>query len=619
MKSIKFNNQNNYHMFKKYYESCQEESDKLTHASDKVSLLRGIIFATAGLLLFIGYQQKNPVLLILAFGLFLTFITLVLYHNKLEKEQEYLKDSQSVLKDYMARFEDGWKSFPVDGTRYLNEEFLEARDLDLLGKSSLYQYICTASTIWGQDQLALWLSMSGKVFSMDSALQLSQEIKSRQEAVAELSQKMELCMELEIGARRLRNIKYEKSKKIMDDFFHTLETRIHFPVVCRILFRLFPLLTLFFLFCALLGIYRHLAMPLFSFLAFAQLLSAFLGNHWNNKALSPIYQMNKTITPYRKLFQLLEREAFHSPYLKSLQDILLKNGTASAALKELETITEAVSARHNLYAFLLYNSLFLYDYHCMERYGKWKDSYRDSLKSWLKALGDAEALISLCTICRTRKVCCLPDIADSKYPVFTASDIRHPLINEPAVIGNDINLAHRTCIITGSNMSGKTTFMRSIGINLALAYAGGFCTAQRLHISLMKLCTSIRTVDNVNEGISTFYAELLRIKQMTEACQKQIPMISLIDEIYKGTNSKDRIFAAKETIRNLSKPYSFTLVTTHDFELCDLENDLDIDAINFYFTEYYKENRILFDYKLRDGRCNTTNARYLLRMAGILK
>ena len=292
-------------MFKKYYESCQEESDKLTHASDKVSLLRGIIFATAGLLLFIGYQQKNPVLLILAFGLFLTFITLVLYHNKLEKEQEYLKDSQSVLKDYMARFEDGWKSFPVDGTRYLNEEFLEARDLDLLGKSSLYQYICTASTIWGQDQLALWLSMSGKVFSMDSALQLSQEIKSRQEAVAELSQKMELCMELEIGARRLRNIKYEKSKKIMDDFFHTLETRIHFPVVCRILFRLFPLLTLFFLFCALLGIYRHLAMPLFSFLAFAQLLSAFLGNHWNNKALSPIYQMNKTITPYRNLFQLL--------------------------------------------------------------------------------------------------------------------------------------------------------------------------------------------------------------------------------------------------------------------------------------------------------------------------
>ena len=168
-------------------------------------------------------------------------------------------------------------------------------------------------------------------------------------------------------------------------------------------------------------------------------------------------------------------------------------------------------------------------------------------------------------------------------------------------------------------MSGKTTFLRSIGINLALAYAGGFCTASGLHVSLMELCTSIRTEDNVNEGISTFYAELLRIKQMIEVSRKQIPMISLIDEIYKGTNSKDRIFAAKETIRNLSKHYSFTLVTTHDFELCDLENDLNIDAKNYHFTENYEKNKILFDYKLKNGRCTTTNARYLLRMAGILK
>ena len=135
----------------------------------------------------------------------------------------------------------------------------------------------------------------------------------------------------------------------------------------------------------------------------------------------------------------------------------------------------------------------------------------------------------------------------------------------------------------------------------------------------MELYTSIRTEDNVNEGISTFYAELLRIKKMIEASKKQLPMISLIDEIYKGTNSKNRIFAAKETIRNLSKPYAVTLITTHDFELCDLDKDLDIHAKNYHFAEIYKENRILFDYKLKEGRCTTTNARYLLRMAGILK
>ena len=125
--------------------------------------------------------------------------------------------------------------------------------------------------------------------------------------------------------------------------------------------------------------------------------------------------------------------------------------------------------------------------------------------------------------------------------------------------------------------------------------------------------------DNVNEGISTFYAELLRIRRMIEVSKKQIPMISLIDEIYKGTNAKDRIFAAKETIRNLSKPYAVMLITTHDFELCDLEKDLDIRGKNYHFTEHYKENKILFDYKLKEERCTTTNARYLLRMAGILK
>lgn len=610
---------NKHIIYEKHYESCKIKLSELTLKSDKVSFLRGITFAIAGLLLFFGYQQKKPALLIAALGFGFAFLMLIRYHGKLEEEQACLKDSQSVLKDYLARFNDGWKSFPMDGTRYLSDNILETRDLDLFGKSSLYQYICTASTIWGQDQLALWLSLPDKGFAKDSALQISHEIQSRQQAASELSQKPKFCMELETGARRLRNIEYDKSREILDNFFHALKTRNNIPMVCRILLKLFPILTLSLLFFALLGIHRHLTMPLFFLLAFAQLMSAFLGFYWNNKILSPIYQMNKTITPYRKLFQLLEQESFDSSYLRTLQKTLLKNGTASAALKELESLADSVCSRHNIYAFLLYNSLFLHDYYCVECYEKWKDNYRDILEAWLKAVGNVEALISLSVISHTRKIHCLPEIKDSKRPILSASDIRHPLLKEPSAVGNDINLTHHTCIITGSNMSGKTTFLRSIGINLALAYAGGFCTASGLHVSLMELCTSIRTEDNVNEGISTFYAELLRIKQMIEVSRKQIPMISLIDEIYKGTNSKDRIFAAKETIRNLSKPYAFTMITTHDFELCDLENDLNIDAKNYHFTENYEKNKILFDYKLKNGRCTTTNARYLLRMAGILE
>lgn len=606
-------------VYKKYYEDCQIKLDKLTSLSDRISLLRCMIFAAAGLMFFLGFQQKNFLFLAPGVGFIIAFLLLIRYHIKLLEEQGCLKDFQSVLKDYMGRFDDGWKSFPLDGARYLRDDFSEGRDLDLFGKGSLYQYICTASTTRGQDLLARWFCLSGKEFTGEDAQKISGEIKKRQQAVAELSQKPDFCMEFETGARRLRDMEYDTSKKIMDDFFHALESGDNVSLVCRILIRLFPILTLALLFSALLGVHRHLAMSLFFLFAFVQLMSVILGGYRNNKALSPVYQMNRAITPYRKLFQLLEQESFDSPYLKNLQKVLLENGTASAALKELEELADAVCTRHNIYAFLLYNSLFLYDYHCMERYVKWKDNCRGSLETWLNALGDVEALISLTVLFHTRKFCCLPDIVDMGHPVLTASDIRHPLLKEPSAVGNDINLNHSAFIITGSNMSGKTTFMRSIGVNLVLAYAGGFCTASSLKVSLMKLCTSIRTEDNVNQGISAFYAEVLRVKEMIQVSRKQIPMIFMIDEIYKGTNSKDRIFAAKETIKNLSKPWGFTLVTTHDFELCDLEDDLEVNSQNYYFTEHYKEDKILFDYKLRKGRCTTTNARYLLRMAGILE
>lgn len=167
-------------------------------------------------------------------------------------------------------------------------------------------------------------------------------------------------------------------------------------------------------------------------------------------------------------------------------------------------------------------------------------------------------------------------------------------------------------------MSGKTTFLRSVGSNLVLAYAGGVVLAKEFDASLMKILTSIRVEDNVNKGISTFYAELLRIKQMTDYNNKKRPMICLIDEIFKGTNSADRIICATESIKKLSNPWSITLVSTHDFELCDLAKNKDVNAVNYHFSEYYKDDKIHFDYNIKSGPCVTTNAKTLLKMVGIV-
>lgn len=598
------------------YENCSQTLTEIQSICNRISFWRGICFVLGAALFFIGYNLKNTICMIAAAAAFILFLFFVQRHQKQKEKQIHLENLSCVLKDYLARFNNDWKEFSLHGEQYLSDELLELKDLDIFGKNSLYQYICTASTIYGQDQLAFWLNQS---VHMSQTVNSPAVILNRQEAVAELTEKPDFTLEFEATARELRSIDYDTSKGIMNDFFHALRHKSQSSQLRRTAVRLFPILTLACLLFAVLDINRPFMAFCFASLALLQLMAAFFCRFWNDRILAPIYRLNHTITPYKKLLQDLEQESFDSFYLCSMQEDLLKNKTASAALKELEAITDAVKIRHNLYAFLLYNSLFLYDFYCVERYAKWQETYRNEIKDWMLAIGKMEALISLGVLSHTKEVHTMPKISNSDHPFLSVKDLKHPLLNESLAVGNDMDLKHSVCIITGSNMSGKTTFMRSIGVNLFLAYAGGYCTAQDFSVSIMELCTSIRTEDSVQEGISTFYAELLRIRNMIHTSRKHLPMIALIDEIYKGTNSKDRIFAAKETIKKLSSTYAFLILTTHDFELCDLESDAALDAENYHFTENYENHEILFDYKIREGRCATTNARYLLQIAGILE
>lgn len=606
--------------YKQYYDECKKEYDQIASICSRMTLWRTLSFLIGIPLLYNGYAHGSSALCACGAALIIVFLLLVCRCHALCARQRFLADCQSVAQDYLARFDDGWKQFPVHGTRYLHEERKESADLDLFGRHSLYQYICTASTIWGQDRLAHWLNHPTKQ---------AKEILSRQQAVKELAEKPAFTMRFEALARILRDLPYEEARRAADCFFEAHGNTYRPHIGSRVVLRLFPAATLFLLFASLLETYRQYTLPVFFLFACFQLFLALLCYSRNNRVLSPVYSANRTAAPYRRLLESLEQESFDSPYLCGLQKELCRKNSASAALKELESITQAVVIRHNIYAFLLYNCLFLYDFRCVIRYRCWQKNYAQEFRAWMEVIGKIEALISLGVVSHTRQTHTLPELSEppcpqqaqasgTAAPMLQAEDLKHPLIGEPRAVGNDIDLRNGTCLITGSNMSGKTTFMRSIGVNLVLAYAGGYCTARRLCVSIMEVCTSMRAEDNVNEGISTFYAELLRIKHIIGVSQKQQPMIALIDEIYTGTNSKDRIFAAKETVRNLSRPYAIILLSTHDFELCDLESDKLVHAKNYYFTEHYNQNQILFDYKIRKGRCQTTNALHLLRMAGIL-
>jgi DNA mismatch repair ATPase MutS len=177
--------------------------------------------------------------------------------------------------------------------------------------------------------------------------------------------------------------------------------------------------------------------------------------------------------------------------------------------------------------------------------------------------------------------------------------IGHPLIREEECVRNDFVLEKGACVITGSNMSGKTTLLRTVGINLVLAYAGAPVFAERLECGLMDVFTSMRVHDDLGSGISTFYAELLRVKKIIDHSHQEIPMIFLIDEIFIGTNSPDRITGARSVLKNLNRKWIIGLISTHDFELCELEQENRMKIKNYHFTEKYAGNEIKFDYKLK--------------------
>ena len=200
-------------------------------------------------------------------------------------------------------------------------------------------------------------------------------------------------------------------------------------------------------------------------------------------------------------------------------------------------------------------------------------------------------------------------------------NVYHPLIDPETVIANDADISGRLTIITGSNMSGKTTFMRTVAINMVLSYIGAGVCADKFSVPYMKIFTSMRVMDDVAGGISTFYAEILRIKAMAEyvAGKSSVPAICLIDEIFKGTNSADRIVGAEEALKKLSEGNAMVIVTTHDFELCDLKKQNGEPADNYHFEEHYENGELKFDYKIRDGRCKTRNAMAILKMAGLME
>lgn len=595
-----------------YQNRLQKTSSSLAAIHRKLSLLglgRMVFFFLflGGVLL--GYFKHTG--FYLWGGIFLLlFVVLVCIYSKQKEKEQYLLAQEQVLSRMIKRKTTGWQTFSDNGDEFLEETCPpRAKDLDLFGKHSLFQYLSRCHTVYGRQALANRLQMEAST---------PETILKNQQAVQELSQKEDFCLKLEtLGALMEQSAQKQDAETIRSFIALTEGTPSALPKFWKILMCLLPFVTLFFLISGIIGVHPQINLGIGFIGILLELLAAGICWNQNNRILAPLLGFSSSIGSYRVIFSEIESESFKSSKLKELQADIQKNGGAKSALKVLSSIATAVEARKNPFGFLFLGGLLMWDFHCADRFSSWIARYGHEIQRWLAIAGEFEADMSLAVPANVRRESVFPTLEENG-PQFQGVNIKHPLLPEETAVGNGIHLSAQTCIITGSNMSGKTTFLRSVGLNLILAYAGAPVAAASFSATPMIMFTSMRVEDSVSEGISTFYAELLRIKEMVEFSQQEIPMICLIDEIFKGTNSADRIVGATETIRRLAVPHGVTLVSTHDFELCNLNQDPKVNAINFHFSEYYTDDGIQFDYKMAPGRCRTTNAQYLLKMAGIL-
>lgn len=572
----------------------QTQMEPWERTSRLLSTGRIILMSAALVSAIYADQSGNSLIFILAFLCLMSFVWLVVRHQKVMAYIRMGQAKSEVAQKLCDRCDDAWRAEAQTKEPLMPTNNPLGDDLDLSGQYSLFQYLNFTSTSYGRERLMALLLTGEKEPS---------KIRLRQEAIQELLDQPEWWMEFAACVQCFQSEHHfqadEKKQPVsFPQWFIWFAFVLSFFIVLLLILALFHLLP-----------YGYAAV-----LILFHLSVSFAIRHRCSKELTAAVNYVVTLRNYRPLFACIKQGSFQNQFLRD-QQRTVNHGWEG--MTQLQHVMDLISLRHNLFAVWIVGALFPIDVACVVCFAQWQTKYGNDVSSWLAAVGEMEALLSLSTLAQVKEQWCFPQFCESKEMILEIAAGIHPLIQEAKAIPNSMILHGGTYLITGSNMSGKTTFLRTLGTLSVLSRAGAPICAANMRTSLFQVLTSIRIRDDVNAGISTFYAELLRLKTIVDYADQKQPMLVLIDEIFKGTNSADRILCAKTIIHKLHCPTIITVVSTHDFELCDLETDAAIMAQNYHFSESYQNDEIHFDYRLRNGRSTTTNALELLRMVGI--
>lgn len=535
------------------------------------------------------------------------FLILLKKHQQVRGKRDLNHQLVFINEDETARLTRQYLR-PETGDQFADPTHPYASDLDIFGKHSLFRLLNRTHTHEGQKRLAKWL----KNPSAPDAIRL------RQQAVAELNFQLDWRQQFEALAYLEETVSRSPNSLI------NWATAERPPLLgyLNIVRFLFPAITLSLFVSWLLGYVPGLAV-------FLELAVHGLVLTQTTKRAQEASEQTIDITMALRSFQLLfeQAEKLKGDALRLRvigQALLSDNRSASESIGQLSRLTENLNYRRNPYFYLLFGVATLWDVHYLFRLERWRNQYGPDLSRWFEALGELEALNSLAGFSYAHPTYTTPDIVDDEWLVDVQS-VAHPLLPVDRSVANSIRLSGvgQTILVTGSNMSGKSTFLRTVGTNVVLALAGAVVSAERFWCSPVRVFTSMRTQDSLEESTSSFYAELKRLqalialtKQPISLSKGRLPVLYFLDEILKGTNSADRHRGAEALIRQLHQTTAFGFVSTHDLKLGQL-TDADDFVQNVHFQSDIHNGELMFDYKLRKGICESFNASQLMQAIGI--
>ena len=500
----------------------------------------------------------------------------------------------------LARIEGRWAGTGVSGLEYLDLEHPYAADLDLFGRGSMFERLCTARTRSGEAVLASWL-----LEPADPAT-----ISERHQAVDELRPRLDLREDLELLGTEVRAGLHPEALAAWCASPRALVGRV-IPTVAVALGLIGT--------AAVIGWLFHGTglLPLLVVAVIDYIFNAIVSRRVRS-VLADVDQRGHDLLLLSELLARLEQEPFEAPSLRRLRSAMEAEGTlASARIRQLARLLHLLDQRRNQF-FAPIAALWHWTTLLAIRVDVWRGGAGPEVARWIRAVGEVEALCALGAYAAENPHDPFPEVIPGAA-LFEADSLGHPLIPPDICVRNSLSLGRETrvLIVSGSNMSGKSTLLRTVGINAVLALAGAPVRARRLAVSPLIVGATLRLQDSLQEGRSRFYAEITRVRQIVELSRGPVPLLFLFDELFHGTNSHDRTVGAEAVIRGLVDAGAIGLVTTHDLTLARIADALAPRALNVHFEDQLVDGQMHFDYRMRPGVVQHSNALALMRAIGL--